>query len=647
MDSCEQFDALKAKPMAGRLVGHHEILREITNGTSCPIYLAHSQKCDGSVGSTADKLVRLIPLAEQVSRLEQQIIVDAIWDSTIFDHDLALQVVDIVSGSGAMVLVHDYRAGTPLALVHRNACDAGQRIPVEIALRIALDLVEGIESSRELCETRGVPWRPGCVSMQSLYLCDDGRTRALDGTAMGAVLRSPCMRDFLSNSLSIAPELFDDVHVPDERTDVFAVAMVLAELLADRDWSLERGSSVAGVVTAAAVGAHISHGLVRVLCQALDAAASNRQSTLQGLAAEVVIGAGRVATHAEVASFVSLLLPVDVNLHSDVSGLHCQHVDRVNDVERVFVKVAAASAVDPYTRRCDEAISPNAIVPANETPLAKMHAPRYPSPFGPDMTLLARRSPATNPSSPALTGEAGGPTVAGRTTHIESTGRKSACSGPGRPTAEQPDAEKTATDAAQPTASRQGVEPEQWDVVAIPRVDWNSTGEQRLEGTGRKPTTAAKRVSCAPSAEILEPVPQWRRAIPNARPVVPILGISMAMLAIALVAVLMGGESSPTSAVVVLSAQPEASPVESAAPSGTVTFATKPAEMSASRARRSTTTTTNARAPTVFDLRVERRKHLAGATAGPGLDSGVRTSASADGAPKTTNAERRYVPSGL
>ena len=286
-------------PCVGTLMGRYVIVREIATGIPCPLYLAHRRTHD-QPGETAEKLVRVIPMPRDLSGPDYHSIIEASWDSAVFDHDWVLQVEDVVSEAASVAIIHDFIAGHPLHLIHRCLCGTGRPFPPEIAVRIALDLFDGIERNRRLCEARSIPWQPGCILMQSVQLGDDGRTRTLDGLVMAAVLRSPGMRAFLGDSFVVAPEMLDDNGAPDERTDVFAVAAVLAELIANAD---------------------SSQGLLNALCRASDGDPSRRQSTLEEFACELVVGAEKVATHSEVARFAATCSPLVTPLQSDVIEL--------------------------------------------------------------------------------------------------------------------------------------------------------------------------------------------------------------------------------------------------------------------------------------------------------------------------------------
>lgn len=289
-------------------MGRHLIVREIARGTIGPLFLARTQ----NESDIVDTLARVIPIPADLPAKDDQAIADAIWDSANVGHDMVLRVADVVAGNGWVTLVHDHHAGSLLSSMHWRAGDLGSSFPSDVAARIALDVLEGLEQSRGLCESNRIPWRPGSICMGSLYLCGDGRTRALDGQVMAALLRSERMRGLAGDRVCLAPEVLQDSREPDERTDVFAVGAVLWELLTGRELRPDQTAPVARVSEALPKGAQVPAGLVHALHRALDLDPDRRQATLRELAVELVMGAEKVATYEQVIDFAGQLMPFEI-----------------------------------------------------------------------------------------------------------------------------------------------------------------------------------------------------------------------------------------------------------------------------------------------------------------------------------------------
>jgi serine/threonine protein kinase len=363
---------LEAIPTAGSLVGRHLIVREIAKGTFGPLYLARTQDSDGAV----DTLARVMRLPGDLPPKDDQLIAEAIWDSANLGHDMVLRVADVVAGKGWVTLVHDYCAGSLLSSMHWRTEDLGGSFPSEVAARIALDVLEGLEQSRGLCESNCIPWRPGSIVIGSLYLCSDGRTRALDGQVMAAVMRSAQMRGQSSASLSVAAEMLDGDREPDERTDVFAVAVVLWQLLTGRTLSVDPAVPVADVAESVPAGTQVPAGLVQALHRALQHDPGQRQTTLRELAVELVMGAEKVATYEQVIEFAGSLLPYEVAFQSRPSAASQE------PTPPAAPKVDASVTRSAAQLSADLGVSGSAVSPA---PAVAQPTPRYASPFAPHL----------------------------------------------------------------------------------------------------------------------------------------------------------------------------------------------------------------------------------------------------------------------
>jgi hypothetical protein len=292
-------------------VGRYQFLREIAKGPLGPLYELRAEA--GSSG--LDGLGRLVPLRSDLLPEIEQSIAAAAWDSMEIRHDSVLCVADVVFGEGWVVLIHDYVEGTLLRSLQRRATERQSVFPVAVALRIVLDVLDGLDQNCSVCQEAGITWNPGATTATSLYLCGDGRMRLLDGQLMAALIRDGQMQERLCSGAFLAPDLLDPAGQPDERTDVFAAGAVLWELLTGQELTLESDvvrrqrprPSVPNVNLAAPAGTQIPEGLARAVNAALELDPNRRIATRSALRSALAASV-EAANHEKVIDFVDALL---------------------------------------------------------------------------------------------------------------------------------------------------------------------------------------------------------------------------------------------------------------------------------------------------------------------------------------------------
>lgn len=292
-------------------MGHYQFLREIAKGPFGPLYELSAEAGTSGLGG----LGRLVPFPGDLSPEVEQAIAEAAWDSMELRHEFVLCVADVVFGKGWVMLIHDYAEGSLLRSLQRRAKERQSAFPVSIALRVVLDMLDGLDRNCSVCESAGIPWNPGGAGATSLYLCGDGRTRSLDGQLMATLNRARQMRDHVSVIEFLAPELVDPDKQPDERADVFAAGAVLWELLTSRELTLE-SSVVQGqrsrprlpsVSLSVPKGTQIPPDVAQAINAALELDPTKRIATRSALRSALTQGV-EVATYEKVIDFIDALL---------------------------------------------------------------------------------------------------------------------------------------------------------------------------------------------------------------------------------------------------------------------------------------------------------------------------------------------------
>jgi len=152
-------------------------------------------------------------------------------------HPHVVSVVDVGEDDAGPYLVMDFVEGVSLADVVARTATRGTLVPMPIALRIAVQIAEGLHAVHE---TAGADGRPlqlihRDISPQNVLIGFDGTARVTDfgiAKALGRATRTTT--GVLKGKLGyLAPERlrFEE---PDRRADLFSFGVVLFELLAAR-----------------------------------------------------------------------------------------------------------------------------------------------------------------------------------------------------------------------------------------------------------------------------------------------------------------------------------------------------------------------------------------------------------------------------
>lgn len=295
-------------PGVGSQVSRYTLAREIGRGPLGPLYECLKEGSEPPVSM----LARVVPLPEEIREDESKEFSEAAWDSAITSHALSVRVADVLFGNGWVTLIHDGVDGLLLPALEAKCASISVSLPAEIAARIVLDVLEGLELSHAQCTEVKLKWRAGSVSPSSLYLCRDGRTRTLDGQVTAALLRISATAEGHAWG-PIPPELSQPGSFVDERSDVYLVGALLWRLLVGRDFQPAEDNldGSADLATATPAGKKSFHGVGQVLRRALRREPAERQGSLRELSVALVMGAEKVATYPEVASYVETLHILD------------------------------------------------------------------------------------------------------------------------------------------------------------------------------------------------------------------------------------------------------------------------------------------------------------------------------------------------
>ncbi|MEZ4442632.1 MAG: protein kinase [Polyangiaceae bacterium] len=230
--------------------GRYEALHRIASGGMATVYLGRTRGAGGF-----ERLVALKVMHEHIAH-------DPTFSAMFLDearlaagirHPNVVPTLDVASDGRYLVL--EYVEGASLHAVLTRLRKAGERLPLDVALRIFVDALSGLHAAHELTDRKGNPLNivHRDVSPHNILVGVDGTSRITDfGIAYAEARITSTRGGELKGKLPyMAPEQLEDATV-DRRTDVYAAGCVLWEMLVGR--RLFRGKSEAAIACAVLAG---------------------------------------------------------------------------------------------------------------------------------------------------------------------------------------------------------------------------------------------------------------------------------------------------------------------------------------------------------------------------------------------------------
>ena len=212
----------------------YEVLAPIASGGMASVYLGQSYGAAGFRRYVAIK--RMHPHIAADPRLVDMFLDEANIAARI-RHPNVVSTLDFGESPLGLYLVLDLVEGPSLLYLLRECLSAGATVPIPVALRVVLDMLEGLGAAHGLTNERGEPLGivHRDVSPHNVLVGADGIARVTDfGIAYATNRLSETRVGEVKGKFSyIAPEQAVGGAV-DARADLFAVGIVLWELLAGR-----------------------------------------------------------------------------------------------------------------------------------------------------------------------------------------------------------------------------------------------------------------------------------------------------------------------------------------------------------------------------------------------------------------------------
>lgn len=155
--------------------------------------------------------------------------------SGLIRHPNVVSVLDVGADAEGPFLLMELVEGQSLSRVVKTCAEQGRRVPIQLCVRIALDIARGLHAAHEALDPAGQPLGlvHRDVSAQNVLVSYDGVVKVSDfgiAKAFGNVTETAT--GVLKGSMGyLSPEQLR-FHEPDRRSDLFALGVLIYELLA-------------------------------------------------------------------------------------------------------------------------------------------------------------------------------------------------------------------------------------------------------------------------------------------------------------------------------------------------------------------------------------------------------------------------------
>jgi hypothetical protein len=360
-------------------VGRYELTSELFRSELDTLWSGHATGGDEDTPVLVRRIMKRPPVTEQAF----QAITEAAFSVVDVRHPRIAAVTDVVVTTGEIAVVSEYTPGKLLLRVQQAAKLKQNPIPVSAALRLAVDLLDGLAASNTLFGEAEISEERlyGGLTPDFAWVTQDGDARLLDlavGLAIAADQKLARLPHFLAYR---SPERLTGS--ADARADVFAVGVMLWELLANRSQIPVTGrpdphKSPKPIVRLDSLtrsdAAVISKELADLVARALDMDPAGRFASPQEMADAIhALGADRIAPMADVKAAV----------------------ERLSQPAAAIKTAAAASTAKPPGK-------PAAVLPPSNdaAKAARLPPPKAPVKPAPPKPAAAPPKPAAAPPKP-------------------------------------------------------------------------------------------------------------------------------------------------------------------------------------------------------------------------------------------------------
>ncbi|WP_437963680.1 protein kinase [Sorangium sp. So ce260] len=290
--------------------GHH-LLLELGRGGTAHVFLAVQSGAEG-----VDKLVVLKflrPDFQDNAELREMFINEARFSARL-NHANIVQTSSIVQTDRGAAIVLEYLEGQPLSIVRTRARN---KLPLEMHLRIIIDVLRGLHYAHELTGFDGEPLNVvhRDVSPHNVFVTYDGQVKLIDfGIAKLLGTGAETATGVIKGKIGYMPaEQIEGSHI-DRRADLYAVGVMLWEAATgERMWKGLTDVAIMNRVLNGQlprpreVNPDVPEELERIILKALSNSPADRYATAPELEAdlEAFVAGMSPVTNRDIGRFVS------------------------------------------------------------------------------------------------------------------------------------------------------------------------------------------------------------------------------------------------------------------------------------------------------------------------------------------------------
>lgn len=222
--------------VAALQLGKYRILGEVGRGGMADVYLAVAHGLSGFNKLVVLKVIRS-EVAEDADA--RDMFVNEARLAGRLNHPNVVHTLEVGEEGGRPILVMEHLDGQSLHAVLRRCRRSETSMPVQMALRILAESLQGLHYAHALKDFDGSPLRlvHRDVSPQNIFVTYDGQIKVLDfGIAKAAITSAETRAGVMKGKAAyMAPEQVSGESI-DHRADIYSTGVVVWQLLTGQQW---------------------------------------------------------------------------------------------------------------------------------------------------------------------------------------------------------------------------------------------------------------------------------------------------------------------------------------------------------------------------------------------------------------------------